>query len=570
MSTPSVESTNAKSSLLDDIDIQAELNHEWPESVLANMDRLEGRDLAECILYATIQGRESLVRTLWGRRGPVDIVVDETEHGYRLNGSPINLNLDQFAAYAFSPKAIKSVLAMIDEFGMKGLVEPGTTFPALFKTIDSSQFMYARNDSQFEGVLPYLTEGFLRQPELAIALHDESSRVSTPSAYQSILCWASSKMVDQFRGELSPLVPFQEVGGTSMVDWKAKSGDPYNMNFYEIELGVSGSRGCTQAIHTLFSAMAPEVTKYGFTDEKGRQLCQTTTDFLLSFPTGPCTEENLNSSHAFVGNYCPTDIMALHAAEVCQREFGLESKTFNFRDGLKKRMTKSYNQLFEALDDSHPLSKRVRKLMTPVQWKGLLHKARSVSGESLLGLHQAFGIDNAGKSLELSFRDFEILSRGGFQFADNTQACESLGAYLQSSGSVSKVPQAVYLNFQPTSFLFPPEEAENHTLHSYLVEVYQNVQKTNLWPGSDKAPADIQEALAMAAPLTLGGDDDTLSLMLEGYLASAGLEACATVAKTPDEWITLTQVFSSDELAPYLKTMPSKARGRMLELGMGM
>jgi hypothetical protein len=568
MSTPSVESSNAKSALLDEIDIQAELNHEWPESVLANMDRLEGHDLAECILHATIQGRESLVRTLWERRGPVDIVVDEMEHGYRLNGSPIILSLDRFAAYVFSPKAIKSVLAMIVEYGMKGLVEPGTTFPALFKTIDSNQFMYARNDSQFEGVLPYLTEGLLQQPELAIALHDESSRVSTPSAYQSILCWASGKMVDQFRGELSPLMPFQGVGGTSMEAWK--SGEPPDMNFYEIELGVFASGGCTQAIHTLFSAMAPEATKYGFTDEKGRYLCQTTTDFLLSFPTGLCTEENLKASHAFVGNYCPTGIMALHASEVCQREFGLESKTFNFRDGLKKRMTKSYNQLFEALGDSHPLSKRVRKLMTPVQWRGLLHKARSVSGESLLGLRQAFGIDSAGKSLELSFRDFEVLSRGGYQFADNTQVCESLGVYLQISSAGSSVPQAVYLNFQPTSFLFPPEEAKNHTLHSYLVEVYQNVQKTNLWPGSDKAPADIQEALAMAAPLTLGGDDDTLSLMLEGYLASAGLEACAAVAKTPDEWITLTQVFSSDALAGYLKTMPSKARGRMLELGMGM
>jgi hypothetical protein len=569
MPTPSVESNNAKSALLDDIDIQAELNHEWPQSVLANMDKLEGSDLAECILYATIQGRESMVRTLWGRRGPVDIIVDETEHGYQLNGSPALLNLFEFAAYAFNSKAIKSLLAMIDEYAMKGLVEPGTTFPVLVQAIDKSRFMYAHNESRFEGVLPYLTEGLLQQPELAIALNDESSRVSTPVAYRSILCWASPKMVDQFSSNLSPLVPIQEVGGISVKDWKEKSGDPYNMSFDEIELGVRGSRGCTPAINTLFSAMAPEMTKYGFRDEKGRQLCQTTADFLLSFPTGPCTDENLKASHTFVDNYCPTGIMALHAAEVCHRQFGLEKKTFNFRNSLKWQMSMSFNRLFEGLNDSHPLSRKIKKIMTNAQWKGLLRKANAVSAESLIGLRQAFGIDNTGKCLELSYRDFEVLSRGGYRFADNTKACESLEDFHQCTAYGSKVPQAVFLAFKPTSFPCPPKEA-SHTLHSYLLDVYHNVQQANLWPGFEKAPADIQEALAMAAPLTLGGDNDTLSLMLEAYLGGAGLEACVAVAKTPDEWITLTQVFSSDELAPYLKTMPGKARGRVLEIGMGL
>jgi hypothetical protein len=59
-------------------------------------------------------------------------------------------------------------------------------------------------------------------------------------------------------------------------------------------------------------------------------------------------------------------------------------------------------------------------------------------------------------------------------------------------------------------------------------------------------------------------------LALEAYLVNAGLDACLAVAKTPGQWITLTQVFSVDELKPYLKTMPAKARGRMLESALGL
>jgi hypothetical protein len=62
------------------------------------MDMLEELDLAECILIATIQGRESLVRTLMDRGGPVRIVVKGSNResmGYSLNGLAITFNIDE-------------------------------------------------------------------------------------------------------------------------------------------------------------------------------------------------------------------------------------------------------------------------------------------------------------------------------------------------------------------------------------------------------------------------------------------------------------------------------------------
>jgi hypothetical protein len=567
MSTLAVLSANAKSSLLEAFDSQAELKNKWASGALANMDALEGQDLAECVLIATIQGRESFVRTLMQRRGPVSIAVDENFEGYRLNGSPISVSPEEFGAYSFSPKALKSVVAMIHEYGMKGLLEPGTSFPLLLQRLDSNRFMYSNNDSQFTGELPSLTQGLLQRPELAMTLAEESMRVSTPGAYQPLLCWASGDMVEQFRAHLAPLMPVQEVGGTPMREWKEKSGEPYNMAFHDIVLGMRDRRGHTSAIHTLMSAMAPESAKFGFKDEKGRHLCQTTADFLLSFPKGACTADNLKAASTFVENYCPIQIMALNAAEVCHREFGLAKKVFSFKDHTTKRLTQSFNYLFEALDATHPLHKRVKKMMTPEQWTGLLHKARAITGESLVALQQTFGIDNTGKNLELSFRDFQILSQRGYRFADNTKAYDNFSAYMEIK--VGSSVQAVHLNFTPASFNHLPPEAKNHTLHSYVLDIYQCILKTNLWPGTGKAPADVGEALDMAASLILGETQDTLSVALEAYLVGAGLDACLAVTSTPSQWVTLTQIFSSAELEPYIKAMPAKARGRMLELSMG-
>jgi hypothetical protein len=74
MSTPASDSFTAKLSLLT---LPEPLPSEaWSASELANMDMLEGTDLPECILKATIQGRERTVRKIKERRGPVPILFE--------------------------------------------------------------------------------------------------------------------------------------------------------------------------------------------------------------------------------------------------------------------------------------------------------------------------------------------------------------------------------------------------------------------------------------------------------------------------------------------------------------
>jgi hypothetical protein len=575
MSQIAHNSSSAKFALLNDIDISDERNYEFSENDYTNMDMLEELDLAECILIATIQGRESLVRTLMDRVGPVRIVVtgnNKQSAGYSLNGLAITFNIDEFASHALSPKKLKSLFKMIDEYGMKGLVEPGGTFPLLLQKVDFSQFLPKHNQSKFDGLLPELIGGVLGQPELAVALHDESSRVSTPDAYKAMLCWATEDMVRQFPDGLAPLRPYQEVDGHgSMKMWKDSSGQDHNMEFGSIELGMGATDGCSQAISSLFGTMAPESAKLGFRDGQGRVLCETTTDFLLEFPAKACDEDNLDAATRFVAAYCPIEVMAVQAAEVCRRDFGLMEKSYQFTNSLKTRMTNNFDPLFRVLRRSHPLCEQAKDLMTREQWERLLKRADSCSPYSLVGLYQTFGIDNSSKALGPEFTDYEILLQGGYRFADATPAFEDFHKYFDKDTREIQHPKPVYLKFKPWMFTTLPTNSRHPDVHSYVLELYQNILKTNLWPvQGSKAPTDITSALKMASRLSLGETKEAKSMALEAYLVNAGLDACLEVTKTPSQWITLTQVFSADELQPYLKTMPSKARGRMLELGMGL
>jgi hypothetical protein len=508
------------------------------------------------------------------RVGPVRIVVtggDKVSRGYSLNGLAITFNIDEFASHAQSPKALKSLFKMIDEYGMKGLVEPGKTFPMLFQKVDFNRFLPEHNHSQFDGLLPELIDGVLGQPELALALHQESSQVSTPGAYKPMLCWASEHMVRQFPEGLAPLRPFQEVDSAgSMAMWKAASGQDDNMTFGGIELGVGATEGCSQAISSLFSAMAPESAKLGFRDEQGRVLCETTTDFLLEFPAKACEEVNLVAATSFVENYCPIDVMAVQAAQVCHRKFGLDEKSYRFTSSLKNRMAQNFDSLFEALGSANPLSERVKDLMTTDQWEGLFTRADYHSVPSLIGLYQAFGIDNAAKGLSLEFTDFDELLQGGYRFADGTQSFEDFQKFNKEDNKKNQEgPKPVYLKFNPSIAVNRSADI-GQNVHAYVLKVYQDILKTNLWPAAGQAPKDITRALKMASRLTLGDTTDSKSMALEAYLVSAGFDACVAAAKTPSQWITLTQVFSGEELKPYLKTMPGKARGRMLESVLGL
>lgn len=546
----------------------------WTDSHFSLMDELEGFDLADCILQATIRGQERLVRTLMERRGPVPIVVGKRPNvagRYTLNGRYMTSKADEsmFAIGIRTPANLKSLLSMIVEFDMKGLIEAGQSFPLLLKSVERNSFLKKNNVSRFEGVLPELVDGVLGHPELALALMDESLRTSTPEAYKPMLCWASEDMVRQFPKNLSPLLPYQLVDGRPMPEWKLDSGKPKNMSFKYIVLGVSPSKACSEVVEYLHQTMTPMSAKLGFQHDRGRVLCETTADFLLQFQAGGCTDENLQAAFDFTANYCPIEIIAAQAVVTCRQDFGVVEVRRVPKPCFEIKMEFRFDHLFGALGHGHALRERVMDLMTRDQWSSLLKKARVVSTDSLVGLYQAFGIDNRGTLLDFSFGDFEVLVQGGYRFADGTKVYEHPAQHQRKKGQ--KAPIAVvHLEFTGPSLTLAAVDTSHQDLHSFMVNVYKNVLKTNLWPANTPAPESIAGALEMASRILLGQNAPTKALALEAYLANAGLDACIEVVKTPSQWVALTQVFSGDELAPYLKIMPKKAKGRMLELGLGL
>jgi hypothetical protein len=569
MSTPARDSFSAKFCLLtlpEPVPSQA-----WSAEDLANMDTLEGADLPECILKATILGRERTVRTIMERRGRVPIVLEgnpQDEFEFKLNAIPVELDYTEFAGNIRSPAALKSLFAMIAEFDMKGLVEPYTAYPLLLKSTDHNPFLLKYNVSAFSGVLPSLVDGVLGRPELAIALKSESSRTSTPDAYQPMLCWASEDMLTKFPDHLAALKPVQQIKGIgTLQQWKSASGQPGNMDFSSIELGLEATEACSDVVEYVQECMTPEESKFGFADEQGRRLCETTADFLLQFPALDCEEDNLKAAFSFAANYCPISIMSTQAVVACQSKFGFTQPRSKLMPDMKTTLERSFNFLFSALRDGQPLQKRVMDLMSKEQWVGLYHKAKSIDADSLVGLHQAFGLDNTGKSLDISIQDLEILASGGYRFVRKTEVF--LG--YNSSDRFDEWSEARNLFSAPCVVLpFHTPMFISFTGATAAQQVYRNILKVNLWPASGFAPKSIADALIKSSAISLEFLTNSTALSLHSYFSNAGVEACAESVTSPGHWEILTHVFSADELKPYLAEMPREARGLVLEAGLGL
>jgi hypothetical protein len=543
----------------------------WTETDKKKMDLLSEHDLAACVLQATILGRESLVRDLIAYRGPVPIVLDRTDDGtddLRLNGRVIYIPHQDVAKTINKMSSLQSLLSMIKEFGMKGLIEPGPVFPFLWHRIDENLSIRNLPEARFTGELPSLVGGLLSQPELVMALTVESPLTATPEAYKPVLCWASEEMIREFPKGLAPLNLFQTVDGHgSLQDWKAKAGQPESLIYGAIELGVIPSERCSDLVNGLFAAMGPESARLGLDDQQGRILCETTTDFLQQFPTSDWSEDSLLAATEFAVSYCPIEIMARQAATACTRDFGLEKTTYHFRDQLKLYLCESFDPLFTALERDE----RVKDLLAKEQWAWLLKHADVVQVESLVALYKTFGIDNAGASLILGEQDLQVLIAGGYRFADGTKAFDRDLDYhahnrdrdLQIAPSVS-IPK----NLSFTESAQNPSSAS--VLLAHVLAAHKALNRMNFWPIQDVRPVDLAHALKMAVRLDIDHVGNVKSMAMHAILLNAGVDACAEVASSAAQWTLLTEVFTADQLNPYIKMMPGKAKGRLLESGLGL
>jgi hypothetical protein len=577
MTTDAQSATN-KLSLLNAFYPSAELNNlaegseesKWIES-------LNEFDLADCVLQATVQGNELLVRTLMERRGPIPIHFEKQAPDYTkclLNGREVQLPGKSYL-HANRPAELKSLLAMIREYDMKGLIDPGETYPLMLTWIEYEQTLNENNLSHFEGELPTLDNGILKNPELAFALADDRQSAATAQAYKPVLCWATEEMLREFAQQLAPLRPFQVVEGQgSMAEWKAKSNDPECMKFSKITVGVKPSENNTQFAPLLVDTMGPEASRMGFDDPQGRVLCETTVDFLLQFPVSDCTVENFERSVDFVNNYCPMSIISLQANEVCVRDFGHAARGFNFNCSLDLEMVKAFNPIFLLLAKEHPLRERALDMMSRDQWLGLIKKADQtfLYPQSLLAIRDTLGLDNAGMHIKIDYPGFRTLFEGGYRFADNTKFFSQEREFKRHN---DKYPDAdstsLFASMTVVSMIEDIVFLSDSERVAQMLSIYVEMLSANLWPVEHhEKPDTLLEVLSSGKYMEFEDYRDPQAMTTHSYLLMQGVDACARVATTDEHWKTLAVVFSPAELTPYLSQIPGKIKGQMIEQEMGL
>ena len=552
---------------------------EWSFDDLASMDRLNQADLAECMLYATLRGNEAMVRTLVERRGLVAIEVQTLQTRpptYLLNGQPVEFSGINFFYDIHkydNDNKINSLLEMIVEFGMKGLIELGETYPLLLRNVCSNPFEDLYNRSHFDGALPELSGGVVSRPELAIAMRDRSATAASSEAYQPMLCWASEDMLRQFPEDLIPLRVFQDVPGHgTLAEWKSKCGEPGNLDFDLISIGIEPTAKNADYVSCLIETMAPELSKNGFADIGAKLLCETTTDFLLQFETSACSERNMEIATEFSRSYCPILIMAQKAVSYYQSK-GFDVPLQGASQIFATDMRSNFNTLFDLLDVSSETSERAKSLMSHEQWIALAKKGQaSITPASLLALWQGHGINNEGLQLALDGGQVVYLAKNDYRFSNDTRVFEnesSSNEYSEKNGTSNTTSLLIGNNRVPyVPDYFDGKQDANLFVHAIVV--FKQISATNLWPTEEGRPKDLKEALLECNGLDLGNYECNRAMLLRAYLTEAGVDECAKAVSRPNQWLMLTTVFSTDELKPYLGIMPKAAKGRVLESVMGL
>lgn len=542
------------------------------------VESLTPGELACFVLQVTLEGREKTARDLMQIRGPVTIEYQKGRNQHDIgtvNGQAFAYSNYDVLKTITTVDGLKSLLKMAEEFGMKGLIEPGDTFPLFFT--ERAGFSVA-HQAKFSGELPFLDAGLLKQPELMIAMLDESQRSQIPMAYQPVLCWATKDMTKQFPSQLAPVTPFQDIDNNrSVAEWLVQTSDPRQMIFNTIVMGCRPTEGSTSNVGSLFGYMAPESSRYGFSDVHGRVLCETTVNFLQAFTTGPAEASNFMAAKAFVEGYFPMDIINAQVAKACADHFGHELRQRDTTCLMQGRHSSGFSGLFALLSKDHPLRDQALSMMPPEMWHKLLLKTKGdfVYPESLMAMYETFGIDNTGLTLKITSSRLMSLLGSGYRFSDKTEVLED----FESADSLSlddydfeeeeKEPTSVFLSFQSTDFM-KSVIGDNATLHRDVLDGYIEVLKLNLWPVTNEKPTDVGHALKMSVGQRFNRSDNKLVMSLKAYLAIAGVEACVKAAITPDNWEKICETFSSDELTPYLSLMPKITKGRFLESVMGL
>jgi hypothetical protein len=562
--------------------------NENPDAIAAMTDQ----DVAECMFTAATLGYLLVMDALWASRGPFAVVYENEEGGDvgRLNGvafTPIRNKLLPFA-----PKAgrLRKIFDSIRQYGIKGLIEPGHTYPFLFKEINLKTLVGLQASRRFEGELPFIDDNTLHHPELALAMEAEGQRTGMNEAYQPMLCWATEDMIVQHGAQLAPLRTMQNVEffvpkeapeqGLSFVtktvaQFKAdpEMGDP--VIIHNIALGIEPDDRHSSAASLLLGSMGSEDIQNGFADPQGRVLCETRADFLLGFSLAQGSVENEAHAHQFITDGFPLGILANHTAKVCREEFAHDLTEFKHPTFFSRPLSKNYDpdsDTFYLMNIyTGEASKKLVGMLRPDQWRSLFKysNTKNIRLRGLVTFRDVLQMDNLGMKISIESDDIDELDGFEYRFREGTVVVNTTEEY---DAFVKRHPDGtcVLLRMDTHHVIWNSCISGEQEIFDEVLRLHTQLQKMNIWTGDGASAPGAKESLDCLVRL---GGVDVNSVRVMGtiaHLIDLGVDASAQAASSAEHWSLIAKVFSAEQLQPYLLTMPREIRGMVLEGAMGL
>lgn len=557
------------------------------------IDALNKQDLAECMFAAATLGYVTVMDELWARRGPIAVVY-ENEDGAevgRLNGRPFTPLRTKLLPFAPKAGRFRIIFDAIRKYGLKGLIEPGATYPFLFKEINLRTQVSLQASRRFGGELPFLHEDTLHRPELAVAMEAEGLRTGMNEAYQPMLCWATEDTILQHAAQLTPLRTMQKVvfhlpnvapGSEgerfvtkTVTEFKAdpKLGD--QVIILNIALGIESDDRHSSSASLLLGSMGSLELDHGFGDPQGRVLCETRADFLLGFDLAPASAENEEHANQFIKDAFPLGILANHIGKVCSEEFGHDVTRFKHPTHFSRLLRKDYEPTSDSFYLMNIYASRVSEklvgMLRPDQWRSLFKYSQTnkMQARGLATFRDVHQMDNQGINISIDYEDVDELATLDYRFCDGTVVVQTAEEY---DDFVKNNPDKTCLQVMVDhhKIMWSSQISGEQEIYDEVLRVHTMLRKMNIWTGNGAFPPSAAQALD---DIIRSGGLDFKSIRAMGtvsHLVSLGVDACAQAASSAEHWSLIAKMFSAEQLQPYLSMMPREIRGMVLEGAMGL
>lgn len=577
-----------------------------PQELESVLQGLSGPQLAVALAHAGFCGDREVGQRLIDTHGPIETHIEVKGHQTLLNGEPLHFAWAMhYLRNAESPAAMAEVMEWLPTVGLGWMVGVGSEHCVMFDentTIDRALKQVIK--PEFEGTLPSLVNGRIEQPELLLALHERNTSTHYPKAYQKILLWVPERTVAQFPDDLTayesvqtayfrdlekhirpdqsvtlPLTEIEPAFLDQVRNWWARGIDQNRPDNDLILQNIILRTTSTRATMDLEGDMllvhqANQAIQLGFWGRPGMVLCESTVDFLSQFEIGPQNPANTLRSQAYVQVYAPIDLMIRAYGDKSRENAMNYIRQYGFElSGDTPKTT--FNRLVGLLNTPEPFATQMRGVLN----KPLMAFLNSNYGDkhawasTLVTLHREYGINNEGIAINCSGDAIETLYEGGFRFADSTVVdIEDLvgnRSEILNGGSKSKPGQVTFTYAGMENY----DDARIH-------DVQVKAQRLGLWLSDAKKPESVSESITSLVKRKIDNKKprgqaawylaNSGIFAHKAFLAEAGPEACAQVAKTEKHWHVLNEVFGVQALKPYMKETSLQIRGALFSKDLGL